>query len=40
MKHKDMRGNNGGGESSKRMGLNVDWEFGEEFPEEVTFTPK
>lgn len=29
-----------GGEGSKRMRFNADWEFREEFPEEVTFTPK
>lgn len=29
-----------GGEGSRRVGFNTDWEFREEFPEEVTFTPK
>lgn len=29
-----------GGEGGRRMGFNTDWEFREEFPEEVTFTPK
>lgn len=29
-----------GGEGGGRMGFNTEWEFREEFPEEVTFIPK